>query len=178
MALRKSDGTLSQSIYHKTKHTQPTDTYMPLPTTTHGRRRRREMPHRCGTDGILGLWENNSDAINLSLVGRQTPNSELITYTEDSSVHLVPEIDGVRILSKSVQEILQRVPPVVQGIFRISSTEPAAYLLEASKHFLKRSHRADQYILLVKSNLKEAVQQCIEAAGHEYEISNQKMLIR
>jgi len=44
--------------------------------------------------------------------------------------------------------------------------------------FQKRSHRADEYIRLVKNELDVAVKQCIEAAGYEFDTSNQKMLIR
>ncbi|KAJ9598585.1 hypothetical protein L9F63_010714 [Diploptera punctata] len=42
----------------------------------------------------------------------------------------------------------------------------------------KRSHRADEYIRLVKNELDDAVKQCIEAAGYEFDTTNQKMLIR
>jgi hypothetical protein len=42
----------------------------------------------------------------------------------------------------------------------------------------KRSHRADEYIRLVKDHLEVAVRQCIEAAGYEFDTGNQKMLIR
>jgi len=42
----------------------------------------------------------------------------------------------------------------------------------------KRSHRADEYIRLVKDHLEVAVKQCIEAAGYEFETRNQMMLIR
>jgi hypothetical protein len=42
----------------------------------------------------------------------------------------------------------------------------------------KRSHRADEYIHLVKDQLAVAVKHCIEAAGYEFDTGNQKMLIR
>jgi hypothetical protein len=42
----------------------------------------------------------------------------------------------------------------------------------------KRSHRADEYIRLVKDHLEVAVKQCIEAAGYEFDTRNQMMLIR
>ncbi|XP_071444220.1 vacuolar protein sorting-associated protein 16 homolog [Hetaerina americana] len=132
----------------------------------------------CGTDAVVGLWDSGLETTNLILFGSQATSSDVVNYSYDTSVYLVPEIDGVRILSRNVQEFLQKVPPVVQGIFRINSTEPGSYLLEASKQYRKRSHRADQYILLVKPHLEDAVHQCIEAAGYEYEVDNQKMLIR
>ena len=42
----------------------------------------------------------------------------------------------------------------------------------------KGSQRADEYIRLIRDTLDEAVAQCIEAAGHEWEPSKQKMLLR
>ncbi|PSN30635.1 Vacuolar protein sorting-associated protein 16 [Blattella germanica] len=124
----------------------------------------------CGTEAVIGYWDNL-----LLVIGRQGDD---IGYSYDSAIKLVPEMDGVRILSTYSHEMIQKVPLVVQQIFRINSTEPGSYLLEASKQFQKRSHRADEYIRLVKDRLDIAVKQCIEAAGYEFDTFNQEMLIR
>lgn len=58
-----------------------------------------------------------------------------MTYNYDGSLHLVTEIDGIRIVSNTQHELLQKVPEVVQKIFRINSTDPGSFLLEASKQF-------------------------------------------
>ncbi|KAF2892196.1 hypothetical protein ILUMI_13977 [Ignelater luminosus] len=126
----------------------------------------------CGTEAVVAFWENEAT---LLVVGR---HGEKITYPYDGSVHLVPEIDGIRVLSTFQHELIQKVPDVVQKIFRINSTDPGSFLLEASKQFQKRSHRADEYICLVKNDLTKAVEQCIEAAGYEFDPDVQKMLIR
>ena len=42
---------------------------------------------------------------------------------------------GVRVLSSLSLEMIQKVPLVVQQIFRINSTDPGSYLLEDSKQF-------------------------------------------
>nr|CAD7429002.1 unnamed protein product [Timema monikensis] len=81
----------------------------------------------CGTEAVVGHW----DAV-LLVVNRQ---GEFINYSYDSPVHLLPEMDGVRVLSAFTHEMIQKVPLVVQQIFRINSTEPGSYLLEASKQF-------------------------------------------
>lgn len=99
-------------------------------------------------------------------------------YTYDGSLYLVPEIDGVRILSTTQHEMLQKVPDVVEKIFRINSTDPGSFLLEASKQFQKGSHKANEYISLVKNDLVKAVEQCIDAVGYEFDTKVQKMLIR
>ncbi|XP_017785891.1 PREDICTED: vacuolar protein sorting-associated protein 16 homolog [Nicrophorus vespilloides] len=126
----------------------------------------------CGTEAVVAFWEKD---YTLMVMGR---HGEKMTYSYEACVHLVPEIDGVRILSATQHELVQKVPDVVQKIFRINSTDPGSFLLEASKQFQRRSHRADEYISLVNKNLGRAVEQCIEAAGYEFDTEVQKMLIR
>lgn len=126
----------------------------------------------CGNEAIVAFWEANRS---LLIVGR---NGDKSAFEYDSSVCLVPEIDGVRVLSTSQHELIQKIPDVVQKIFKINSTDPGCFLLEASKEFQKRSHRADEYICLVKDNLLKAVEQCTEAAGYEFDPDVQKILIR
>jgi hypothetical protein len=82
---------------------------------------------RCGTEAVIGYWDNV-----LLVIGRQ---GDHINYGYDSSIRLVPEMDGVRVLSTYSHEMIQKVPLVVQQIFRINSTDPGSYLLEASKQF-------------------------------------------
>lgn len=84
---------------------------------------------RCGTEAIVAYWDNYSA---LTVVSR---SGNVFTYSYDTPVFLVPEIDGVRIFSATQHELLQKVPDVVQKIFRINSTEPGSFLLEASKQF-------------------------------------------
>ncbi|XP_049939915.1 vacuolar protein sorting-associated protein 16 homolog isoform X2 [Schistocerca serialis cubense] len=124
----------------------------------------------CGTEAVIGYWESV-----LLLFGRQGDSTK---YGYDSGVYLVPEMDGVRVLSLFSHEMIQKVPVVVQEIFRINSNDPGSYLFEASKQFQKGSHRADEYIRIVKDKLEEAVKNCIEAAGYEFDTDTQKMLIR
>ncbi|KAJ8985073.1 hypothetical protein NQ317_019757 [Molorchus minor] len=99
-------------------------------------------------------------------------NEAVVVYWERASTLLVvvPEIDGVRIVSNTQHELLQKVPEVVQKIFRINSTDPGS--------FFKGSHKANEYITLVKNDLQTAVNQCIEAVGYEFDTEVQKMLIR
>lgn len=125
----------------------------------------------CGSDAVI-----LSNGISLTVYGRR--EGDAVTYAYDGSVRLVPEIDGVRIISGAQHEFMQRVPPAVQKIFRINSTDPGSFLLEASRQYQKRSHRADEYVCLVRSDLRNAVKQCVEAAGHEFDADTQKMLIR
>ncbi|XP_072235344.1 vacuolar protein sorting-associated protein 16 homolog isoform X2 [Leuresthes tenuis] len=98
---------------------------------------------------------------------------------EDQSV-LVGELDGVRIISSTSQDLLQEVPLVCQDIFKIASMAPGALLLEAHREYEKSSQKADEYLREIKEQnvLGDAVRQCVEAAGHEYDPSTQKSLMK
>ncbi|XP_033327025.1 vacuolar protein sorting 16 [Megalopta genalis] len=124
----------------------------------------------CGTKAVVCCWDSTVIVIGLT--------AETIVYTYDSTVHLITEIDGVRVLSATSHEMIQKVPDVVQKIFRINSTDPASYLLEASKQFQKKSHKADSYIDLVKDKLDATIRACIDGAGHEFDFNTQKLLMR
>ncbi|XP_076673507.1 vacuolar protein sorting 16 [Andrena cerasifolii] len=124
----------------------------------------------CGTEAVVCSWSST-----VMVIGR---TAETIIYTYDGPVHLVTEIDGVRVISSSSHEMIQKVPSVVQKIFRINSIDPASYLLEASKQFQRKSHKADSYIDLVKHKLDAAIKACIDAASHEFDFETQKLLMR
>ncbi|ESO96565.1 hypothetical protein LOTGIDRAFT_115951 [Lottia gigantea] len=102
----------------------------------------------------------------------------IVRYNFDSFVYLVQEEDGLRIIGNEVHQFLQKVPNVTEQIFKIGSMEPGAMLYEASKEFSRRSQKADEYIRMIKDKLDVAVDQCILAAGHEFEPSKQKSLLR
>uniref|UniRef100_A0A3B4F0V9 Vacuolar protein sorting-associated protein 16 homolog n=1 Tax=Pundamilia nyererei TaxID=303518 RepID=A0A3B4F0V9_9CICH len=106
--------------------------------------------------------------------------NETIQYPIEDPCVLVGEMDGVRIISSSNQELLQEVPLVCQDIFKIASMAPGALLLEAHREYEKSSQKADEYLREIKeqSMLGEAVRQCVEAAGHEYDTNTQKSLMR
>ncbi|RWS09868.1 vacuolar protein sorting-associated protein 16-like protein [Dinothrombium tinctorium] len=126
----------------------------------------------CGEDAVACLWKNI-----LLLVGKE---KEWLNFVIEPPVHLVEEIDGIRIIGNDVHEFLQQVPEVVVDVFRIGSVSAGALLLEASKEFQKRTHKADEYMKMLsdRHEVELAVRQCVETAGHEYTVSTQKMLLR
>ncbi|XP_042326077.1 vacuolar protein sorting-associated protein 16 homolog [Sceloporus undulatus] len=105
---------------------------------------------------------------------------QCIQYPLDEESYLVPELDGVRIFSRSTHEFLHEIPEASQEIFRIASMAPGALLLEAQKEYEKESQKADEYLREIKDQnlLPEAVRQCIEAASYEHEPEIQKSLLR
>jgi hypothetical protein len=80
---------------------------------------------------VLLYWEEM-----LLMVG---PYGDFVKYPYDEPVVLIPECDGVRVLSNMYMEFLQRVPDSTVSIFKIGSTSPAAMLYDALDHFDKRS---------------------------------------
>ncbi|KAF9899141.1 hypothetical protein BX616_003227 [Lobosporangium transversale] len=124
----------------------------------------------CGTDSVVLYW----DKIVL-MVG---PYGDWIKYSYDDAIFLIPEIDGVRIISSEKCEFLQKVPDVTESIFNIGSTAPAAMLYDALDHFEKKSPKADENIRSIRLELSEAVEACIEAAGHEISHQYQRTLLK
>lgn len=124
----------------------------------------------CAMGAVICYWEDYLDVIG--------PTKDTVRYHMDSTVHLVQEVDGVRIIGKETHELLQKVPAAVEQVFKIGSMEPGAMLYDASKEFEKKSARAEEYIRMIKDRLPEAVQQCIHAAAGEYEPAVQRGLLR
>ncbi|XP_063994060.1 vacuolar protein sorting-associated protein 16 homolog [Diachasmimorpha longicaudata] len=124
----------------------------------------------CGVEAVICVVNTT-----MTIAGR---SGDTIAYSYDSPLHLISEVDGVRIISGSSHEMIQKVPNVVQKVFRINSTDPASYLLEASRQFQKRSHKADSYIDLIKEKLDSAIKDCVNAASHEFDPDTQKLLMR
>lgn len=65
-----------------------------------------------------------------------------------------------------------------EEVFRLGSTAPASVLLDAVDQLEKKSPKADDNIQLIRSNLDEAIDTCVRAAGQEYSLQWQKRLLR
>lgn len=85
--------------------------------------------NRCGSEGVA-LYFRMEDTV--MIVGKLEDQVSFI-YTDP--VFLVSEIDCVRVIGAFSNDLLQLVPRYVQDIFRINSTSPSSYLVEASKQF-------------------------------------------
>lgn len=124
-----------------------------------------------GTAAVVGLWKD----VLLAVGDKKT----FFNFIVDRPAFLVQEVDGLRIITNTTHELLQQVPDVVTDIFQIGSDAAGALLLEAIKEFDRKSHKADEYLKVLRdrSDLENAVLQCIEAAGHEYPVIDQKVLL-
>ena len=124
----------------------------------------------CGNDAVVLAWEDE-----VHLVG---PSGASSKYYYDGWVHLVADVDGIRVFTSDVCEFLQRVPDVSEDAFKVGSMAPSSVLLDAIEQFEKRSPKADDDIQLLRSNLVEAIDACVTAAGSEFDTHWQKQLLK
>ncbi|KAK7206509.1 Vps16, N-terminal region-domain-containing protein [Myxozyma melibiosi] len=124
----------------------------------------------CANDSVAVAWESE-----IRLVG---PGGGSLSFYYESRIALIPEPDGIRIVSAERCEFLTRVPEVVVDMFRIGSTAPSAILLDAVEQLEFKSPKADDNIQLIRSSLTEAVDSCIKAASYEPEPYWQKRLLK
>ena len=64
------------------------------------------------------------------------------------------------------------------AVFSPGSSHPASVLYDALEHFDQKSPKADESIRSIRPDLANAVDTCIEAAGHEIESHWQKRLLK
>lgn len=67
---------------------------------------------------------------------------------------------------------------MTEEIFRLGSSSPAAVLLDSVDQLEKKSPKADENVQRIRSSLPSAVDNCIKAAGHEYDSYWQKRLLK
>lgn len=111
----------------------------------------------CGMDSVLLYWDDM-----LLMMG---PDGDPVRYFYDEPVVLIPECDGVRILSNTSMEFLQRVPDSTVTIFRIGSTSPAALLYDALDHFDRRSAKVILFFpfLVETSSINQALEESLSS---------------
>ncbi|MCJ1263094.1 hypothetical protein MMC22_002964 [Lobaria immixta] len=124
----------------------------------------------CGNDSVVLAWEDEVHMID--------PNGAVLKHYYDGWVHLLADIDGVRLITNDICELLQKVPDTTKDVFKLGSTSPASILLDALDQLEKKSPKADENIQMIRSSLPEAVAACVEAAGQEYNIHWQKQLLK
>ncbi|CAD6506179.1 BgTH12-07109 [Blumeria graminis f. sp. triticale] len=124
----------------------------------------------CGNDAVVIGWEDE-----IHIIG---PGSAPVKYFFDSRVHLIPDYDGIRLITNDACEFLQKVPEVTEEVFRFGTESAASILLDAVEQLENQSPKADDNIQLIRPNLVQAVDTCVKAAGHEFNVNWQKKLLR
>lgn len=92
-------------------------------------------------------------------------------------MHAISEVDGVRVVGPDVCDLIQKVPAPSVSVFRPGSTAPAAILFDAWENFEKRAPKADESIRSIRPELAAAVNECVDAAGREWEPTWQRKLL-
>ncbi|GAB1599866.1 vacuolar protein sorting-associated protein 16 homolog [Argonauta hians] len=123
----------------------------------------------CGNSAVVCHWDTL-----MLVIG---PDKNHISYMLDGPVYLVEEVDGVRIIGNMQHEFLEKVPDVTLDVYKILSLAPGAMLRQASKEYLNGSQKADEHLRMIE-NKDVAVDQCILAAGHQFEPTEQKELLK
>ncbi|KAI0539836.1 vacuolar protein sorting-associated protein [Xylaria digitata] len=124
----------------------------------------------CGNDAVVVAWEDE-----VNVVG---PNSAVASLVYEGRVHVIADHDGVRLLTNDVCDFVQKVPDVTDEVFRYGTESPASVLLDAVEQLENQSPKADDNIQLIRPNLVEAVDTCVAAAGHEFNVHWQKQLLK
>lgn len=97
------------------------------------------------------------------------PQDDWIPYHYDTPVHLVSECDGCRIVGAEKVEFVQRVPHSTEAIFSIGNCDPPAMLCYALERYEKGDVCAQESLRLIKEDLGDAVDTCVDAAQHEHD---------
>ncbi|KAI0346441.1 vacuolar protein sorting-associated protein 16 [Trametopsis cervina] len=123
----------------------------------------------CGNDAVLVTWDTMA-----MLVG---PFGDTLQYFYTGPTFAVTEPDGIRVMGPDTCEFIQKVPVSSVAVFRPGSTSPSAILYDAWEHFSKRSPKADESIRSIRPELAAAVDECIDAAGREWNPHWQRRLL-
>jgi len=82
------------------------------------------------------------------------------------------------VIANDTCDFLQKVPDVIEEVFRLGTDSPASILLDAVEQLEMQSPKADDNIQLIRPHLVEAVDTCVNAAGLEFNIHWQKQLLK
>lgn len=126
----------------------------------------------CGGDSVVLAYDKI-----LFMVG---PEGDWINYRyEDSAFVVVAEMDGVRILTGTSCEFLQRVPDCLEKAWQAGSVDPSAMLFDAYEELFERnSAKADDHIRAIYDDLEDAVNTCIDAATNPWDLASQQKLLK
>lgn len=107
------------------------------------------------------------------------PNNEWLPYQfGGDAVHLVSEIDGLRVIGGSSSYFIHRVAKSTYDIFSVGSCRPAAMLVYASTQYSAGNALVNEAMKTVLSDLPQAISLCIDAAEREIDPGRISMLLK
>ncbi|KAJ2742026.1 Vacuolar protein [Coemansia sp. BCRC 34301] len=125
----------------------------------------------CGSDAVVASLLRGD----VLLVG---PFGDSLRFASDLPMHLVQELDGVRMFNARGHEFLGKVSEDAKSVFQIGSTSAAALLYDALDGLRAHSARADETVRTIGDAMPLAVDTCIGAAGSEPATELQQALLR
>ncbi|KAJ0398600.1 hypothetical protein P43SY_005225 [Pythium insidiosum] len=127
----------------------------------------------CGEDAVLLYWPNAG----LIMVG---PYGSWLRFPYTESIVLAQEMDCCRIYHATGHDIVIRVPSCVEHIKGVGSQASAAMLFQAMDAFDSGDANADAHMRYIQSQgtLQEAIKDCVDAAGSEFDYTNQTGFLR
>ncbi|KAJ2486778.1 Vacuolar protein [Coemansia sp. RSA 2050] len=125
----------------------------------------------CGSDAAVASFASGETL----LLG---PFGDTLAFAHDAPMHLVQELDGVRMFNALSHEFLCKVSEDSKSVFQIGSTSPAALLYDAMDGIRAHSSRADDTVRSIQDDMPQAVDTCISAAGSEPIAELQQSLLR
>jgi vacuolar protein sorting-associated protein 16 len=132
----------------------------------------------CGNDTIVCYWrpeQLNSDTSLLLLIGNQ---GDYQKFLYEGHCSLVCEVDGLRVISKTSSDLIEKIPPSVLATFQIGSVDPPALLLDAYKEFVSENDLSIKSIRILKNKIKQSIRDLLDAAKHQIKIEEQKLILK
>ncbi|KAH8705358.1 putative vacuolar protein sorting vps16 [Talaromyces proteolyticus] len=124
----------------------------------------------CGEEAVILAWEDEIHVV--------STNGASSKHYYDGRVHVIPELDGVRLITNETCEFFHKIPVVTEDVFRLGSTFPSSVLLDSVDLLDKKSPKVDEIMQRIRPSLPEAVDVCVRAAGHEFDEYWQKRLLK
>jgi len=120
----------------------------------------------CGEDSVAVSWADRG----VLLVG---PFGDSLRLEElEQPVHVVQELDGLRLITNGSHQLLQRVPAPLLAVRSLGSTSPGALLLDACAMFAEEDAKCDAAIrglLAEPGALADGCAECLGAALAEWD---------
>ncbi|CDZ97788.1 Vacuolar assembly/sorting protein VPS16 [Phaffia rhodozyma] len=131
----------------------------------------------CGEDAVGCAWDEGGEdgGGRVVLCG---PGGGSLKYVYSGPVHLVTEIDGLRVISPESSDFIQKVPPPILHLLLPGSSHPTSLLLEAYTAHLARSLRSSSLLQLLRPDLSAAILGILDAAVHLWAPGMQKVCLK
>ncbi|CRH02826.1 vacuolar protein sorting-associated protein 16, putative [Plasmodium relictum] len=123
----------------------------------------------CGDDCLAvytPMITPSNDIQHMLFVGG--PKNQWIPYQYRHNLYLIGDIYGVKIISKESFEYVSRIRKSIFNIFSIGSCTPSAMLFYSYEKYKNGNICLDDEIRAFNNNLDIAIEECLDAATHEY----------